>query len=351
MYKVFIFGAGSIGNHLSFGCRTKDWEVTIFDVDVAALERTRSEIFPARYGKWDPAICLTNSPQIDRDVDLVIIGTPPDIHLDNTIDTLKMCQPKVLLIEKPIVAPSKENIDLLRQVINHSGSIILAGYNHNLCSSTLRAEELLANDYLGKPLSLHVRWLEHWGGIFEAHPWLKGPQDSYLGTWSRGGGACAEHSHAISLWHHFSKVLGYGEIAQVNATMDMQTSELLNYDQTTMIGIESKNGLVGSVMQDVVTWPAEKMMRIQGTGGFLEWYANYDASHDALVYGSHGEDVRTEKFEKTRRDDFVGEIDHIEKLLQSDVNNSPLSIGRAINVMEVIVGAHESHQKGEVINL
>ena len=36
MYKVKIYGAGSIGNHLARASRSMGWEVTISDVDEAA---------------------------------------------------------------------------------------------------------------------------------------------------------------------------------------------------------------------------------------------------------------------------------------------------------------------------
>ena len=300
MYNVLIFGAGSIGNHLAYACRCKGWEVTMFDIDPAALQRTQSEIYPSRYGEWDQAIRLIDSLEFDQDFDLIIVGTPPDIHLDNVLNVLRVCQPKVLLIEKPLVSPNKANVDMLRELLLQPGPIILAGYNHNMSKITIRAEQLLGDDLVGDPLSLHVRWLEHWGGIFQAHPWLEGPQDSYLGFWSRGGGACAEHSHAISLWQHFSQILNCGPISEVSATMDMRCSEFVNYDQTTVIGMRSKHGLMGSIVQDVVTSPAQKMMRIQGVKGFLEWYVNYHDDHDALIYGRQGEETNKEQYSKKR---------------------------------------------------
>jgi len=351
MYNVLIVGAGSIGNHLAHACRCKGWEVTMFDIDPAALQRTQSEIYPSRYGEWDQAIRLIDSLEFDQAFDLIIIGTPPDIHLDNVLNVLKVCPPKVLLIEKPLVSPIKANVDMLRELSLQPGPIILAGYNHNMSKITIRAEQLLGDDLVGDPLSLHVRWLEHWGGIFQAHPWLEGPQDSYLGFWSRGGGACAEHSHAISLWQHFSQALNCGPISEVSATMDMRRSEFVNYDQTTVIGMRSKRGLTGSIVQDVVTSPAQKMMRIQGVKGFLEWYVNYDDGHDALIYGRQGEEINKEQYSKKRPDDFIGEIDHIETLLKSDCKNSPLSLDRAINVMDAIIAAHESHQRGKMISI
>ena len=65
--------------------------------------------------------------------------------------------------------------------------------------------------------TIDVEFREHWGGIFAAHPWLEGPQDSYLGFWDRGGGASGEHSHAINLWQFFASQLGKGRIIEVSA--------------------------------------------------------------------------------------------------------------------------------------
>ena len=43
--KVKIFGAGSIGNHLAYACRSQNLDVTIFDIDDEALVRTKNKIY------------------------------------------------------------------------------------------------------------------------------------------------------------------------------------------------------------------------------------------------------------------------------------------------------------------
>ena len=73
-----------------------------------------------------------------------------------------------------------------------------------------KVEELIAAGGIGKIETLDVEFREFWGGIFAAHPWLDGPQDTYLGFWKRGGGASGEHSHAINLWQHIAHVAGAG---------------------------------------------------------------------------------------------------------------------------------------------
>ena len=61
MKRVKIYGAGSIGNHLAHACRQLGWDVVVCDVSQSALERMKSEIYPARYGAWDAAIQLSSA--------------------------------------------------------------------------------------------------------------------------------------------------------------------------------------------------------------------------------------------------------------------------------------------------
>ena len=58
MFKVKIFGAGSIGNHLAQAARRMGWSVDMCDIDIEALERTKNDIYPSRYGEWDDKIGL-----------------------------------------------------------------------------------------------------------------------------------------------------------------------------------------------------------------------------------------------------------------------------------------------------
>ena len=86
MTRVKVIGAGSIGNHLSNASRRLGWDVDICDLDPKALERTRNEIYPGRYGEWDAGIGLYHTDEVPRGgYDYIFIGTsvlsksgPPD---------------------------------------------------------------------------------------------------------------------------------------------------------------------------------------------------------------------------------------------------------------------------------
>lgn len=350
MIRVFIYGAGSIGNHLAHACRNKGWGVTMTDLDSEALRRTREEIYPARYGKWDDTIKLVGSGHTkDAQADLVIIGTPPDTHMALALEAIRTFHPKVVLIEKPLCTPDLKGYQEVAKAAASAGVTVLTGYNHVKTRNTDEAEKILASGAIGKPLSLSVRWLEHWGGIFGAHPWLSGPSDTYLGFSTRGGGACGEHSHGINIFQHFARLLGAGRIAELSCVMDHVKDGKAAYDRVCLINVITDSGLTGSISQDVVTHPSVKTLRVQGDKGYLEWYANYDGGHDAVIWASGKDAARTVLVPKKRPDDFAGEINEVEAVLAGKSKGDAMSLQAGYETMCVIAAAYRSSEERKFI--
>ncbi len=349
--KVLIYGAGSIGNHMAYACRSKKWDVMICDIDPEALRRCKSDIYPSRYKQWDEEIQLVQAAAIPKDTfDLVIIGTPPDTHVKLVLDILQSNPPRVMLIEKPLGVPGLDSLQVLFELAQSLSTIILIGYNHTLTENTRMAGELIEQNYLGKPLAINVRWLEHWGGIFHAHPWLAGPADSYLGYSHRGGGASCEHSHGINLWQHFARLSNKGRITEVTAKLDLVSGKS-EYDRNCYVFAKTENGLIGTINQDVITEPAVKTLRLQAEKGFIEWYANYDTQHDALIYTAPDGTIKQNLIRKTRPDDFKGEIDHVEQLLTNKIGDSPISLKAGLDTMLVIAAIYISNSLGKAVGI
>ncbi len=351
MYKVKIYGAGSIGNHLAHACRCRGWGVLICDTDPGALDRTRTSIYPSRYGQWDDAIELATPEQASQGrYDAVFIGTPPDSHIALAREAIRLHCPRVVMIEKPACDPSLKGCDQLLEEAQSAGAFVGVGYNHVLTPHTLYAQELLSTGLLGQPQTIAVRWTEHWGGIFAAHPWLAGPSDSYLGHASRGGGACGEHSHGINIWQHFAHALGAGHVSQVHAMMDVVQDHGAQYDRIAQLHLKTDAGLIGYVIQDVVTQPPVKTLRVQGSEGSLEWHVNYDANHDAVIHAVDG--VTTKKlFPKSRPDDFKGEVQHVHDILSGAVQDSPVSLYRGLDTMLIIAAAYQSNEVNKTVQV
>lgn len=352
MTNVLIIGAGSIGNHLAYACRNKEWRVDVVDIDKEALVRMKDEIYPTRYGSWDETINQYRAIPTEGRWDVVIIGTPPDTHTSIAIDLLKKHSPKALLIEKPLTTPSMLNQDELTKILNKSETKGLVGFNHNVTDNTKFMEKLIAKKVVGNPISLEVKWLEDWSGIFKAHPWLAGPSDSYLGFTPRGGGACCEHSHAIALWVHLSRLLGFGSVVEVKGQMKMINTEGLHYDEETIIQVKTDKGILGSIKQDVKTMPAIKMARIEGDEGYIEWFANFEDDRDLVKWSSKGAVQQSKIFPKSRPDDFKNEIDLLEEIIKAENKYmSPIDYEIGLEVAIITNKVFESFNTKKVVNI
>jgi len=348
MYSVKIYGGGSIGNHLSNACRKKGWSVHVCDRDPEALIRMKNDIYPSRYGHWDENIKLSLNSEIDMDsyFDIVIIGTPPESHIPIALSELESRNyPKLILLEKPLCTPDLKDAQMLFDAASLKGSTVLCGFNHNLTKNTRDADELIRKYNPGRCKSLHVQWLEHWGGIFKAHPWLDGPSDSYLGYTSLGGGASCEHSHAISIWQHFSLALGMGDIVEVTSINSNIEKNGTKYDEVSQMIVKTSEGLTGTIVQDVITNPATKKATIECENTKIIWEVNREDSVDYLLHND------SEFFyNKTRPEDFEGEVDHIESILSGEfTGDSPISLERGLKVMMVISAAILSDKMGKKV--
>lgn len=363
--KVKIFGAGSIGNHLSQACRRKGWDVTVVDIDPAALKRMQNEIYPKRYGQWDPEIKLLTPDQAKiGGFDVIMIGTPPHVRVKVALSALEE-KPKILQLEKPYSAPLleesaiRENEKFIEKA-RLLGVNVVVGYEYSLGQSANKILKFITDDAFGKTRVLEVSVREEWSGVFAAHPWLSGPQDTYLGFWKKGGGASGEHSHAVHFWQYFASKLGLGLIDEVSASMRMIQDGKLDYDELTYLNLKTENGFTGQVVQDVVTDPPYLSMFIQREHAFVKWLRRSIPGRgnvETIAYGKKtdaGWEVSEEDIAVKRPDDFFPEINHIAGILEGKVKitDSPIRLELGGHATAVVSAAHQSRMRnGEFIKV
>lgn len=326
------------------------WDVTVVDTSLDALERMKSDIYPTRYGKWDNAIKLRHDYAGGKDIpkdnfDIIMIDTPPHVRMGLAIEALKE-QPKLLHLEKPLCQPETfffSGLELfLYNLRNMYPCMTTVGYNHAVSKSVEKVVEILKSGDIGEVITIDVEFREHWEGIFQAHPWLNGPEDSYLGDWRKGGGAGGEHSHALHLWLYLAKVANFGDVANVNSALDMVENK---YDRVAAFTFLTSKGKIGRVIQDVVTKPPRKWARVQGTEGFVQWDCNeWGTSGDVVRFAGKfsGQKEKTIFISKTRQLDFLWMMGHYEDLLfgRASYEDSPLHVEFGLQVMHILYDAH-----------
>ncbi len=342
--KVKIIGAGSIGNHLAQAARRMGWSVCVVDADPKALARMKNDIYPSRYGAWDSEIKLYTPDKAPvGGFDLICIGTPPHVRMNIALEMLAE-KPKILQLEKPLCGPFDKNLKKFAALYRtQKKTAAIVGYDHAVAKSIQRVAALLKEKTISAPVTIDVEFREHWEGVFKAHPWLKGPHDSYLGYWERGGGASGEHSHALHLWQYLARIAGLGAWKKQTATLMMERKGKAEYDSIASFSFITDTGKFGRVIQDVVTKPTRKWARIQGEKGFIEWLCNGHATGDVVRFAGADGAVTEEIFAKKRPDDFYEEMLHINDLLSGKIKptNSPLSFESGLAVMQVLAKAHK----------
>ena len=342
LQKVKIIGAGSIGNHLANACRSCDMQVDLVDKDPAGLKRTREEIYPQRYGVWDHKINLyLSSEQPKSGYDIIFIGTPPDTHLKVALEAVTEL-PKLIVIEKPLCDLNFEELEPLILAAKANNIRLLVGYDHAVSKSFQYFEESIRHD--NNIMTLDVEFREHWGGIFAAHPWLDGPKDSYLGFYKRGGGALAEHSHGLHLYVYLCEALDLGEITDVTANIDYEINDDVQFDRISLVNLKTDKGLIGRCVQDVVTSNVNKIINVTSRKG--NYVLNFTKEIDSVSLPC-GQSI---DFDKTRPDDFIAEIRHIQKVFEKDLP-SPLDIKHGVKVMQIIQAAHLSAAENQTKKL
>lgn len=341
--NVKIIGAGSIGNHLAQASRRIGWNVVVVDRDPAALERMKTDIYPTRYGSWDEAIKLFESGQEPTGgFDIIMLGTPPDVRMILALAAIDE-KPKILHLEKPLCTPLLEHIpEFMEKMKRNSETIVTVGYDHGVAASVEYIVDLLTKKTVGDILTIDVEFRAHWRDIFNAHPWLNGPADTYLGFWQRGGGAGGEHSHALHLWQNFAFHAGWGDIKEIKSMVDIQSRDGAEYDQFAGFLLKTNHNHYGRVIQDVITIPTKKWARIQGTDGFIEWLCESTPQGDVVRYQINDQDPVEKVFAKKRPDDFYRLVEHYQQLIDGQIKpkDSPLYFDTGLKVMKILNQAY-----------
>ena len=127
--------------------------------------------------------------------------------------------------------------------------------------------------------------------------------------------------------------------------MEYVNDTKVDYDSICLLNFRTETGVIGRVVQDVITRPTKKWARAQCDKGYIEWNCEIKPGLDTVVAcPNEGEKSLTE-ISKTRPDDFFQEMQHINNIFSSGSNqNSPISLECGLDTMLVIAGAHMSEK-------
>lgn len=235
----------------------------------------------------------------------VVVSNPTSMHLDVAIPAAKAgCD---LFLEKPI-SHSMDRIDELREAVKRGRGQVLVGFQFRYHPQLLQIAELLANQAIGRPVSVRVHWGEYLPGW---HPW----EDYRQGFSARadlGGGVILTLTHPLDYLRWL-----FGDVSALWA-FSAQVDELeIDVEAVAEIGLRYTGGVLGSVHLDYIQVPSTNSMEIVGTQGTIRWdYINgkldvYRASVD------HWESFLTpDEFERNKL--FIDQMKHFVALTRGE---------------------------------
>jgi predicted dehydrogenase len=268
-------------------------------------------------------------------LDGVVIGSPPSVHVAQTIASLEAGLP--VLLEKP-VSPDLAGARALRDAAATAGIPVLLGYTWRWWPPLARARQLLQQGAIGKVLHVQFQMSAH---LADWHPWER-YQDFFMASSALGGGALLDESHWIdlALWM-------FGLPKRVFARVEKLSGLEIDTDDNVDMLWAYDDGLRIGIHLDIFGRPHEKFIRISGDRGTLLWSA--DPNRISWGNGTAGWE-HSEDFACERNDMFISIAQDFLKVLDG-MQEEQCTLEDGVKVMRVIEAARSSNAERREISL
>lgn len=187
---------------------------------------------------------------MNKDIDLVSICTPPNLHAQIAINCLN--SGKHVLIEKPMASSLKECDEIIEAAEKNKKVVSIVSQNR-FKTPAMKLKKVIESGMAGKILHTQVDsfW---WRGNSYYDLWWRG-------TWEMEGGGCTI-SHAV---HHIDLLLWMvGMPSQVLACMSNTSHNNSEVENISISILKYEDSSVGQITTSVVHHGEEQQLILQG---------------------------------------------------------------------------------------
>ena len=193
----------------------------------------------------------------DRDVDVVIIGTPNPLHAQQMLRCIEAGKP--FIVEKPVVC-NQEQLRRVLPALRDCPVKSLSGQVLRYSEIFETAKALVASGELGRVTSVSSQYVVNAVAAVrsQAKPWWRSPENDEFAVIGAG-------VHSIDLMRWLA-----GEIAEVHALGEKAILRDVPYHDTVAATLRFENGALGSFYLDFSAQrPAAVDLAVYGTQGTL----------------------------------------------------------------------------------
>ncbi|WP_326751373.1 Gfo/Idh/MocA family oxidoreductase [Streptomyces hirsutus] len=201
--------------------------------------------------------------------DLVLIGTPPSLHREQTVASLRAGA--WALCEKPLCLSLAE-YDEIAAAEEASGAYASVIFQHRYGSGSVHARELIASGALGAPLVAHCQTTWHRDAAYYAVPWR--------GRWATEGGG-PTMGHGIHQYDLLLHLLGPWE--EIRAMAGRLVHDTESEDVSTAL-VRFRGGALATVVNSVLSPDEVSRVRVDCADATVELTHLYGHRNDDWSY-------------------------------------------------------------------
>jgi predicted dehydrogenase len=189
-----------------------------------------------------------------KDVDAVLVCTPPHVHAEISVAATKAG--KHVLCEKPMSRTVAEAVEMV-QAARAAGVILKCGFNHRHHPAVWEAKTLLDQGKIGKPLFARCAYGICGRPGYE-NEWRADPGQA------AGGHFLEQGTHAIDLFRWF-----LGEVVQVACMTGVEYFKRQTLDDNGMAIFRTSSGAMASLHASLTQWKNRFSFEVFGEEGYL----------------------------------------------------------------------------------
>ncbi len=247
--RIGLIGCGGIGElRAKAVAATREVEL----VAVSDLDEKRAHFVASQYGgvvtpDWRSLLKR-------KDVEAVIVSTPPSLHAEMCIAALRAG--KHVLCEKPL-ARTPEECRAILVVAEQEGRFVATGFNYRFYPSIAKARALLESGIIGE--LDHIRSYTGYSAAEHSHAWL---HDAKV----MGGGALRDNGiHLIDLTAYF-----LGDVAEVKGFASSAVWGFAGCEDNGFALLRSSTGKTATLQASWTEWRGYRLqIELYGTLGCI----------------------------------------------------------------------------------
>lgn len=247
--KFLVIGLGSMGKRRVRNLQhLGEKDIIGFDLSDDRRQETNKKYGIEVFSNFEKAV--------SKDPDVFIISTPPDKHIEYALIAAR--SDRHFFTEADVMDDGMEE---LIEICKNKNIVAAPSVTPIFRQSTKIIKQLLDKKTIGKVLLFthHLgQYLPDW------HPW-EDISTFYVGK--RETGACREMVPFEMIWLNWL----FGDVDTISCFKSKQSNLHVDIDDTYQIMMRFKNGIVASLVSDVVSRHPFNSLRIIGETGVIEW--------------------------------------------------------------------------------